>query len=1432
MSRILATITAFLGLLLAFPSSAQVVESNPDPARTDQSVTITFHADRGNEGLKDCNCDVYAHTGLVTEKSDDNSDWQYVMDDWPENRSLTKLSKVDANTYEFTISDIRDYYSKNNTGAGTVPPKSQEEIQKLAFVFRNADGTAQGKTESGGDIFVDVSDVGEGEPFVSANILNPDANPPLYPYMTSKDETVNVNISADVANVDSFDELRLFVDGTQVASTSDKSLTYELQTGTSPNRFQIRAEAEATADGNTLQDNIETEIIRTPNVVTDQRPSDVEDGINYNSDGTVTLSLYAPKKDFVYVIGDFTNWTIDNNYFMKRDGDHWWITLSGLQNGTEYDFQYFVDGEIRTSDPFSHKIRAPADREISSDVYPGIKSYPNDKTENFVSVLRPGQKNDNFNFSNFNPPKRENLVIYELLLRDFVDKSTFSVLTDTLDYLDRLGVNAVELMPVANFGGNSSWGYNPNAHLALDKSYGTPEGFKKFVEEAHSRGIAVIMDVVYNHITDQSPLVQLYGDPSQNPFIETGSDRGICGVFFRELNQGDPFIKKYIDRANEYWIEEFNVDGFRFDLAKCVADNGVNINDSQHSDAVTAGWKDVADYVWDNVDSDTYMILEFFGSPSVENELGGYRADNTGGMMTWHNMNRAFSQADMGFVEGDDFSSDFSASYYKNRGGYDQPSFIAYMESHDEQWLMRRKKKFGRSGGDYNIQEDLQTALNRQKLVGAFYFTTPGPRMMWQFGELGYGWGENECLRDDGSEESVCSSGAPGRTGEKPIRWDYRDPEKSPNRVKLYKAWSSLIKLRNQNDVFTSLQTDVSMKVGDGNAGRRIVLQHSNMDAIVIGNFGVNSDSISASFPSAGTWYDYFTGTAIEINEDETDTPIRLEPGEFHVFTSKAVDFPEEGLVPFDYTAPAPEPPSNLDTNIGTNDIEVSWQPSSASDLTGYALYRGRRAQFDTTGARVARVQNGTTSFTDTNAEPGTLYYYRAVALDADGVQSALSKSVPGVVYPQSFSFDVVRSFGRDTEQRNYRLVALPGAEERPLGETLSGEPGSMWQAYWDDGTSSNFFVQFDGSDSFRLKPGRGFWLISDSTWSVQGSVSSVTLDQGNVTTIDLHSGWNIISNPFDRGVPWSEVVNASGGGLQPLWSFSGGFSRVSTFASAATGEAFYFLNDQNLDQLTIPYAATPSPSATEKSQVEADLSMLTLEVQQVGKTASVQLGWAKDASAGVDRFDWVAPPTRFATLSLRSRPEQASSRRRKSLARNIRPPAKEGQSFTLRLDASSDETVQFRLNEADAFSGQELRLVNENTGRTYDLRNQELPAFQPRSETTKLTLLAGTERYVREKQKALSASELQLQPGYPNPFRQKTTLTYTVPDSGPVKLEVFDVLGRRVRVLVDERKEAGTYEVTWNGGNDAGRSVASGVYLGRLTFNGQTITQKMVHVK
>ena len=629
--------------------------------------------------------------------------------------------------------------------------------------------------------------------------------------------------------------------------------------------------------------------------IDEERPAGLQDGITYHTDPTkVTLSLFAPGKDNVFVIGDFNDWGTNFDYQMKRDSLNadsvwFWLELSGLSPGTQYGFQYFVDQERVIADPYSGLLLHHSDDPgIPSSVFPNLKAYPSDKTSGYVSLIQTAKPEFQWEVTDFQKPEKEELIIYELLIRDFLSDHSYTSLTDSLDYLERLGVNAIELMPVSEFDGNETWGYNPGSHVALDKYYGTPEAFKTFIDEAHKRGIAVILDVVMNHATGRHPLYQLY-DYGANPYFNAVPTHSYN--VFNDFNHQYSGTQYYTQRMIEHWISEYKIDGFRWDLTK-----GFTQNCSANDEGCTGSYqqdrvdllKKYADWQW-AADSAFYVIFEHLGTDTEEKEWANYRVDEGKGIMLWGNINHNYNEATMGWTNGG--GSDLSRVLASSRG-FLRDRLVGYMESHDEQWLMFKNRSFGNSSGSYDIR-DLNTALGRQKLAGAFFLTIPGPKMIWQFGELGYGYGNSgeQCLKPGDGSNGDCAASVADRVGNKPIRWDYWTSPDTEERIKLYKTWAALLKLRKSSPVFTSPQSELYSLT---NVVKRITLQHEDSDVVVIGNFGVTARTISVDYTKTGTWYDYFDGTEVEVTD--LGQTVDLGPGDFKVFTTKQFEAPEMGI--------------------------------------------------------------------------------------------------------------------------------------------------------------------------------------------------------------------------------------------------------------------------------------------------------------------------------------------------------------------------------------------------------------------------------------------------------------------------------------------------------------------------------------------------------
>ncbi len=860
---------------------SQVITADPSFPTDADMVTITFDASQGSMGLIGHTGDVYTHTGVITDLSTSNSDWKYVKTNWGQNTADTKLTRTGTNTYTLTISpDIRTYYGVPNG----------EEIQKLSFVFRNEDGSVTGKDVGETDIFYDINNSG-----LATSITSPDGD---FLLVDNVGDMINV-----VANASETADLALYDNNTLIASqASATTLSHTITVSTGGNH-----EVLFVADNGTQKDTSSfTYIVLSTGTPADP-PAGTEYGITYLSDTSVRLYFQAPNKQNVFVLGDFNNWNLNASYQMTQttDGESYWIDITGLTPGEEYGFQYLVDGSIRIGDPFSELVLDPwNDQYIPASTFPNLKPYPLPTNEGIISVLQTAQTDYVWQVTDFQRPAKTDLVIYELLVRDFVANHDYNTLIDTLDYLENLGINAIELLPVSEFSGNSSWGYNPSYHTALDKYYGTKNDFKRFVDECHKRGIAVFLDVVYNHVDGYlSPIGRLYwNDATNKPSpdnIWLNVDAPHDFSVFNDFNHESQYTKDYLDKCNRYWMEEYNIDGYRFDLTKGFTQNeGKPFHAGDYDATRIAILKRMADVIWD-LDSEFFVILEHFGNNQEEKELSDY------GFMLWGNSNHDYSDCSTGNVA----SSDISWSSYLQRG-WSEPNVVAYMESHDEERLMYRNLNEGKNNGGYNIK-DLATALERQALVTAFFYTIPGPKMLWQFGEVGY-------------DVSIDFN---GRTGEKPIRWNYFE---EANRKLLYDITRDLIHLKSDL-AFTG--NNIQMNVGNNVPVKNIKINHSSMDVAIIGNFDLTSKTVNFTFQEVGTWYNYMSGTSFELT-DLTQS-ITLEPGEFRIYTTKQIARPS-GV----YT----QATSIFRPNLQSYDLSITPNPNFGALNIAYTLKENAKA--------------------------------------------------------------------------------------------------------------------------------------------------------------------------------------------------------------------------------------------------------------------------------------------------------------------------------------------------------------------------------------------------------------------------------------------------------------------------------------------------------
>ena len=856
-------------ILLSYRQSfSQLLSWNP--AFTQESsdpVVITVDATKGNQGLLNYTPtnDVYVHTGVITNLSTGPSDWKYVKFNQNFNTPNPALqaTSLGSNKWSFTITGgLRAYYGLSNPA---------ETILKIAILFRNGVGTTVQRNSDGSDMYVPVFTTALAVQFTL---------PLMQPLYTRLPEPINKVVGDNlpitgIANKVS--TMKIYLNGSVIQTAIGVTTISGTPTLTTAGNQSVILEAN---DGTTIKsDSFHFYVSSAVNIA--PLPPGVRQGINYNGNNTsLNLVLFAPAKTRVSVIGDLpaSNWAEQTLYQMNKtpDGNYWWITINGLTPGTEYSYQYLVDGTLKIADPYTEKVLDPNnDGTIPATTYPGLKPYPTGLTSGIVSELQTAEPADVWGVNNFTRPDKRNLMVYELLVRDYVAKHDWKTLRDTLNYLKNLGINTIELMPFNEFEGNLSWGYNPNFYFAPDKYYGPKNTLKELIDSCHSKGIAVVMDIVLNHSFGSSPMVQLYADgngwptaanpwfnPDQDPLTPGYQGKHPFGVGY-DFNHESAATNYFVSRVVEHWLTQYKIDGFRFDLSKgftqFYSGNDVNLF-GQYDASRIAIWKKYYDTL-QLKSPGSYVILEHFADNSEEIVLSNY------GMMLWGNLNYSYAQASMGFSTG----WNFDQGIFTVRG-WTNPFLVTYMESHDEERIMYKNLNFGNSSGSYNIR-DLNTALTRMELNNAFFLTIPGPKMIWEFGEMGYDYSINTCA--DLSINNNC------RTDAKPIRWDYLQ---NIRRRRLHDINTSLLKLRfNPHFQAGFVSNRIARDFTGAFKWLQVTTDTSNMT--VIGNFDVVPTTGSVTFQNAGTWYDYLTGATFSATGSSQS--FTLQPGEYHVYLNR-----------------------------------------------------------------------------------------------------------------------------------------------------------------------------------------------------------------------------------------------------------------------------------------------------------------------------------------------------------------------------------------------------------------------------------------------------------------------------------------------------------------------------------------------------------------
>ncbi len=861
------------------------VTLTPSFPKDTEAVNINFDATgtslAGSSGI-------YLHAGVALQRQDLKG-FDQVVGNWGVDDGIGQMNMTSSDQWEITLgANLLDYFSLD----------TNTDIFQLNFLFRN----------TAGDIVEDATGTNYGfaiDPGFFVEVITPTLSPQYVEVGLDYSLTVESDSLASNWSIDIIDNMGTIISNVATATNIGSITTIVNDASAGLIRYRVTASFPNETKTKVF------EIMRYASVVDSPRPSWTVPGINYHSDDPTkaTLVLHAPvhtryykypsgqqlevgtnatsAKNVVHVLGDFNNWTGGTSYQLKRDkdgwneasqtdgdndgdrGHYWWIELSGLTPGEPYVFQYLVDGELYIGDPYTEQVSDSEDQFISPERYTDLLTYPSE-AKGRASVLQTAADTYSWTASSFTAPDINDLNIYELHFRDFTEEGTYRAAIERLSYLEALGINTIHVMPVSEFEGNSSWGYNPNFYFAADKYYGPANELKAFIDECHKREILVVNDLVLNHAFYSNSMAQLYwntidnkpanDNPWFNPEHKMVSEP--AGWWGADWNHESEHTQVMVDRALDYWLQEFKFDGFRFDFTKGIGQSAQDPGDP---------W--ASSYDQDRIDLLFRMV-------------NGMKARNPGAIAIFEHLANSSEDAvlaDAGILmwsgaghhsDIKEFMLGYNGQDIYNSGihtakGFAFANWMSYMESHDEERQAYEIMQYGNGNTTYTTED----VVDRLKIGAVFNLLFPGPRMVWQFEELAY-------------DESINLN---GRTGAKPMHWEYYFDE---HRQELWRLMAMIFHLRDEYNLYNvspdygnigasdAVTVPRYMKLNDG-AGH-YVISIANLDP-------ANSQTVTPGYDVTGTWYRYngdptIDGTTYSVS-NTTDT-YTLGPSESLIITN------------------------------------------------------------------------------------------------------------------------------------------------------------------------------------------------------------------------------------------------------------------------------------------------------------------------------------------------------------------------------------------------------------------------------------------------------------------------------------------------------------------------------------------------------------------
>jgi 1,4-alpha-glucan branching enzyme len=543
-----------------------------------------------------------------------------------------------------------------------------------------------------------------------------------------------------------------------------------------------------------------------------------------HGDGT-TFRVWAPHAEAVFVTGTFDDWAGDR-IALAPDADGasgtWSADVPDVAPGAEYRFTIRTsDGDLSRVDPYA--------RHVTSSVGNGI-------VYDAASFDWGGDE--------FRMPAWDDLVIYEMHIGTFAATAdrggTFDDARRRLPYLERLGVSAVQVMPPFEFAGDISWGYNPAHLFAIESGYGGPDAFKRFIRDAHGHGIAVIVDVVYNHLGPSDLDLWRFdgwaeGDGGGIYFYN--DDRAVTPWGATRPDYGRGEVRTFLRDSALTWLEEFRCDGLRSDATVYI--RNVDGDPTNPLTALPEGWSFMA---WLNDEIAERQPWKITIAEDIQGDplLVAPTADGGAGFS---------AQWDAGFIyrvrpaleASDDASRDLDAVTAGILGeGRGAPlSRVIYTESHDDVADGQVRVPEAISPGE----ADSWWAKKRSVLGSALVLTSPGIPMLFQGQEL---------LEDRWFDDTVA------------LDW-----EKASTNRGILRLHRDLIALRRDRDGSTLGLRGPHVAILRADQETKVLVMHRWMDGgphddtLVVANFAHGTlDDVPIGFPAPGRWVVRFNSDA------------------------------------------------------------------------------------------------------------------------------------------------------------------------------------------------------------------------------------------------------------------------------------------------------------------------------------------------------------------------------------------------------------------------------------------------------------------------------------------------------------------------------------------------------------------------------------------